>query len=214
MAEIVTVLDTETALVRTLKLKLLLPAGIVIIPTAGLATVGLLLASLTGVPPAGAGHGKATVPVTVFGPTTGFALNVNDCTPLRLTTNGASTYFPLRLAVINPLRARGELIGIVMMGKLALILPAGTVILAGGVTASRVSSNSTMVPPAGAGLLRVSVPVRFSQPLTLDALRVNLSSPINTCVSRVDVLFDVSRSVSLLLTVTVLVFVPRCVGLI
>src|ERR687883_1857474 len=131
MAEMVAVLADVTAFVLTLKLALLCPAGMVMLRTVGLATARLLLVRLTTVPLAPAGHGKATVPVTLFEPTTGFGFSVRDCTVLRFTTNAASIYFPLRLAVITPLCNKGELSGVVMMGKLMLRLSAGTVILAG-----------------------------------------------------------------------------------
>jgi hypothetical protein len=51
----------------------------------------------------------------------------------------------------------------------ALVDPAGTVTLAGTVTASP-PDNDTTAPPAGAAAVRVAVPVTKSPPTTLDVL--------------------------------------------
>ena len=55
----------------------------------------------------------------------------------------------------------------VVIGKFALVAPAGTVTLAGTVTAAELSDNVTAVPPEGAAALRVTVPVEEFPPTTL-----------------------------------------------
>lgn len=55
----------------------------------------------------------------------------------------------------------------VMIGKFALVAPAGTVTLAGTVTAAELSDNVTAVPPEGAAALKVTVPVEEFPPTTL-----------------------------------------------
>jgi hypothetical protein len=58
--------------------------------------------------------------------------------------------------------------------KLALLAPAGTVTLAGtAATPVLLLERETTAPPAGAGPLRVTVPVEDVPPVTLVGLSVN-----------------------------------------
>lgn len=60
---------------------------------------------------------------------------------------------------------------LVVTVKLALLLPAGTVTLAGTVTADELSESDITAPPVGAAALKVTVPVEELPPITLDGLR-------------------------------------------
>jgi len=62
------------------------------------------------------------------------------------------------------------LMAVVVMVKLALLEPAGTVTLAGTAVALESSESDTTVPPDGAGALRVTVPVEERLPTTLSGL--------------------------------------------
>jgi hypothetical protein len=67
----VTVVDVATALLLTVKLALLAPAGTVTLPLAGTeATAALLLERETMAPPMGAGPSRVTVPVEGVPPVT------------------------------------------------------------------------------------------------------------------------------------------------
>jgi hypothetical protein len=68
------------------------------------------------------------------------------------------------------------LTALVVTLKLALLAPAGTVILAGTVVAPELSERDTTAPPLGAALLKVTLPVAAVPPVTLVGLRVNAES--------------------------------------
>ncbi len=60
--------------------------------------------------------------------------------------------------------------GVVAVVKVALVLPLGTVTLAGTVAEALSLLNCTTAPPAGAGALRVTVPSEVAPPVTLAGL--------------------------------------------
>src|SRR5947199_167983 len=67
--------------------------------------------------------------------------------------------------------------GLVLTVKVALVLPAGTVTLAGTVAAPVLLLDKlTTAPPLGAGALSVTVPVEELPPVTLDGLRLSEES--------------------------------------
>ena len=64
--------------------------------------------------------------------------------------------------------------GVVLTVKVALVLPAGTVTLAGTVAAPVLLLDKlTTAPPLGAGALSVTVPVEELPPVTLVGLRLS-----------------------------------------
>ena len=72
-----TAVEAATALVLTGKVALVAPAGTVTLP-ATVATAGLLLDSVTGAPPAGAGPFSLTVPVELLPPVTVVGLTLSE----------------------------------------------------------------------------------------------------------------------------------------
>ena len=60
--------------------------------------------------------------------------------------------------------------------KLALVLPAGTVIEAGTVAKVLLLANATTMPPVGAALAKVTVPLTEAPPVTLAAASVTEES--------------------------------------
>lgn len=52
-----------------------------------------------------------------------------------------------------------ELTAVVVTVKVAVVLPAGTVTLAGTIAEAPMADNATGIPPAGAAALKVTVPV-------------------------------------------------------
>jgi hypothetical protein len=61
----------------------------------------------------------------------------------------------------------------VLMGKATVVAPAGTVALAGTTAAALLLESATVAPPAGAGPLRVRVPVDGSPSTALAGLRTS-----------------------------------------
>ncbi|OLE15560.1 MAG: hypothetical protein AUI36_37980 [Cyanobacteria bacterium 13_1_40CM_2_61_4] len=65
---------------------------------------------------------------------------------------------------------------LVVTVNVALVAPAGTVTLAGTVAAELLLDSVTCAPPAGAGPLRVTVPVAEFPPMTLGGLTASDTS--------------------------------------
>jgi hypothetical protein len=82
--------------------------------------------------------------------------------------------------------------GLVLIVKVALVLPAGTVPLAGTLAEALLLESVTCPPPAGAGPLRVTVPVEdCTPPRTLvgfNASEETVGSSGGVTVSEADVL--------------------------
>jgi hypothetical protein len=148
-----------TSIVRIVKALLFAPAGMLKLPGVGAATVGLVLDRVTSMPPAGAGHSSVTVPLTEFGPTTGFGLSARVCTPMGRTLKPALLTTPPAWAVTLPVWVADT--ATVEIEKVLLVAPIGTVTLAGTLAAARLSERETTTPPAGAAELSVTVPVRL-----------------------------------------------------
>src|ERR1044072_5499655 len=164
----IAVRELGTSTVRIANVLLVARAGMLMVLTVGAATVGLLEVRVTLMPPVGAGHSSTTVPVTVFGPTTGFGFKASDCTPMGRTLKAALRLTEPNCAVTLPLCV--EVTGTVVMVKVLLVAPAGTVTLAGNFVEAMLSESVTTTPLAGAGMLSVTVPIKLLHPGTREAL--------------------------------------------
>ncbi len=72
---------------------------------------------------------------------------------------------------------------VVVIVNVALVLPAGTVTLAGTLTAFELSLSDTTAPPLGAGPLIVTVPWEEDPPGTLAGLKVSVLNDGGATVS-------------------------------
>jgi hypothetical protein len=147
-----------------------LPAGTV--TEAGtLAAAVLLLCRATLTPPVGAGPVRVTVPVEDPPPVTLVGFTVTE---VRLTggviTVGVTVSVALWFEPNEPvmITAVFALTALVLMAKVALVLPVETTTLAGVCAAAvLLLDRVTVAPPLGAGPLRVTVPVAPVPPTTL-----------------------------------------------
>src|SRR2546427_513478 len=175
-AMMVTGVDAVTELAVTVKLALLAPPGMVTL-AATLATDVLLLERVTSAPPAGAAAAKVTVPVEELPPTTLVGLTV---TALRTDAAGEFTVIGAKRIVPPSVAVSWTVVGAtlnVVTVKLALVAPAATVTLAGTLAEpGRLLDRVTTVPPVGAALASVTVPVAGLPPVTLLGLTLNEES--------------------------------------
>ena len=81
------------------------------------------------------------------------------------TVRAAVRVTPPALAVI--VNAVAAVTGIVVTVKLALLAPAGTVMLVGNAAAVELSESVTSAPPVGAALVSVTLPCEVPPPVTL-----------------------------------------------
>ena len=170
---IVTGVDAPTALVATLNVALVAPAATVTLAGTVAAAV-LLPESDTTTPPLGAAALNVAVPVDELPPTTLVGLTVTADS----AGDGGGGFTPSAAnSVVLPRVADSWTVvvaeGNVVIVKLALVAPAATVTLGGTVAAlGRLLVNVTALPPAGAGLGSVTVPVEGLPPVTLVGLTV------------------------------------------
>jgi hypothetical protein len=182
-ARILTVwLEPLTRLVLTVKLVLVLPAGIVTLPGT-VASAGFSLKRLTTRPPAGAALPNVTRPVDELPPATVAGVRLSEA---RLPGAGLAGGFtlivcvrctPPAAAVIIENCPSPELFCSVVTLKLVELAPAGTVMLAGTV-AQRVSllDNAIVTPPDGAGPARLTDPIEGLPPSTVVGLSARAAS--------------------------------------
>src|SRR6202158_5694186 len=155
----VTVVDAVTAVVLTVKVAVVAPAGPATLE--GTLAAPLLLESATCAPPAGAGPLSVTVPV-------------EDCTPpitlvgfsVSEETVGSGGGATVSVAdLVAPPKAAemvtvvGAPTALVFTGNVALVAPAGTATLEGTLAAPLLLESATCAPPAGAGPLSRTAPV-------------------------------------------------------
>jgi hypothetical protein len=160
-AVIVTDVLFPTANVVIVKLADVWPPGTLTMPGAR-ATFALLVASVTEIPPAGAGALKNTVPVALVPPRTLVGVIVIDWrsggafgSALTLTKKDLVT--PPAVAKTFPPVGK-PVTGLVPMVKLVALFPAGIVTLAGTWIIDGLSVVRLIVPPpAGAGITRATL---------------------------------------------------------
>lgn len=156
--------DSKTMDVVTVKFALLAPAGTITLD--GTCAAELLLESITSAPPAGAGALSVTVPVEdCVPPITLDGLNVKEETvgSAGTTVRDADLLVPPYDAVM--VTAVEEATWFVAAVNVAVVEPAGTVTLDATVAAEVLLLESrTCAPPAGAGPLKVTVPVDDCDP--------------------------------------------------
>jgi hypothetical protein len=169
--EIVAMVVVVTEVVVTVKVALVAPVGTVTL--AGTETALESSESDTTAGP-GVAAAKVTVPVEELPPTTVAGLTVTALSTDEvgeLMVIGANRIVSPSLAVSWTVVA--ETLNVVTV-KLALVAPAGTVTLAGTVAEpGRLLDSVMMVPPEGAALASLTVPVDGLPPVTLAGLTVN-----------------------------------------
>jgi hypothetical protein len=170
----VTFVFEDGLLVLTVKVVLLWPAGTVTL-AGTVATLVLLLESVTPAPPEGAAPESVIVPVDLLPPLTLVGLSVSEervTAPPGVTVNVVCFELLPRVAVIATLVV--VVTDCVLTVKVALVLPPPMVTLE-GTAATEVFEldRVTTVPPEGALALRVTAPVELLPPLTLVGFRIN-----------------------------------------
>jgi hypothetical protein len=126
-------------------------------------------------PPAGAAALKTTVPVEGNPPITLVGLRYMEEMEGRVvvadTVRFTFTLTPSKVAEISGHAV--TVTGVVAIVKFVLVASAGTVTLAGTVaTAGVLLESVTVIPPAGAGVARVTVPVEAVPPATVAGLKL------------------------------------------
>jgi hypothetical protein len=170
VAVMVAVAVEATAAVVTVNVAVTLPAATVTV--AGTAAAVLVVDNATEMPPLGAALVKVTVPVEGAPPVTLAGLRDTDESAVDTDAVMASVALllrPLLLAVIVAVAA--VVTAFVATVKVAVVLPAAIVTVAGTVAAALLLDRATEMPPLGAALVKVTVPVEGAPPVTLAGLR-------------------------------------------
>src|SRR5262249_13694324 len=150
------------------KVALSAPAGTVTLGGT-LATVALLLDSVTTAPPVGAAVVRVTVPVLGEPPTTLAGATLTEdrlgAAATGLTVSTARRVTPAKLPEIESTVEAVTVV--VVMVKVALVIPAATVTVA-GTAATEVLAllRPTTAPPVGAAAVSVTVPCEALPPTT------------------------------------------------
>jgi hypothetical protein len=131
-----------------------------------------LLANVTFKPPVGAGSFKVAVPVEEVPPDTLAGLRVTEAKPGGVIVKVAVTEAPVILAVIVAVFCAETTT--VLTVKVAEVLPAATVTLAGTVAVVELLDSFTTIPPVKAAPVSVTVPVDEAPPAKVLGLKLTL----------------------------------------
>jgi hypothetical protein len=166
-ALIVATVPAKTDVVVTVNVAVVAPALTVTLD--GTVAFALSLESETTVPPEGAAPVKVTVPVEGFPPTTvaGFKETPESADP-GVTVRDAVLVTPLNPALIVAVTEVATVV--VVTENVAVTSPAATVTLVGTTAAVLSLESDTVVPPAGAAPVKVTVPREVPPPETLAGL--------------------------------------------
>ena len=123
-----------------------------------------LLWSRTISPPEGAGEESDTVPMETFPPGTELRLSVSPISLGGAIVSVAPCRLVSRTATMDAAISSGT--GSVLIGKVAMVLPAATLIDAGKVADDVLLDSEMLTPPVGAGPVSVRVPVDAAPPAT------------------------------------------------
>lgn len=139
----------------------------------------LLDAKLTTTPPGPATSARVTVAVVFTPPATDVLASDNAVTLGGLTTSSVVAVAVSSVALIVAVTELATCV--VPTVNVRLIEPAGTVTVAGTVTPARLLESETTIPPVGALLDNVTVPVELLLPTTLDgATETDANRPART----------------------------------
>jgi hypothetical protein len=164
----VTEVEAATPLVVILNVVLVLPAGIEILGGTWAEAV-LLLCRVTVAPPVGAAPLNVTVPVALLPPTTELGLPLIEDRVAALTVKVVVRVTPKVPEIVTEVFAAT---GLVVMVKVALVVPPATVMVGGTCAADALLlCRLTTAPPAGAAPFKVTVPVELAPPTTVPGLR-------------------------------------------
>jgi hypothetical protein len=166
-AAIVTTVFLETDVVVTLNVADLAPEGMINFDGT-LACNDWLLVSVITTPAAGAGPVSVTFPTAVEPPETVDGSRVSDVSAAGWTVTFTVFVTPEKLAVILPIVVAPT--GAVETEKLTDVAFAGTVTTGGTEAAEVALERLTLAPIAGAGPVRLTVPVIDCPPVILDGL--------------------------------------------
>ena len=153
----------------TVKVALVAPAATVTL-AGTVATEVRLLERVTTAPPVGAGPESVTVPVDGAGPLTVVGFRVKALSVGAVTVNVAVWAVPRVPVIVTEVFVATALVVTV---KVAVVAFAATVTLAGTLAAAvLLLDRVTTAPPAGAGPVKVTVPVEEVPPITEVGFRV------------------------------------------
>ena len=161
--------------VVTLKVPLVAPPAI--LKLAGtVAAAALLLIKVTVKPVGGAGPLKTNVPTEPMPPVTETGLNVSDEMTAGLTVNVPFTLLAPSVAVTVTTVCVAT--PTVVAVNVCDVLPAGTVTVPGTVTDGLPLFKETVIPPAGATWLIVTVPVELVPPVTAAGVKLRIVTAV------------------------------------
>lgn len=185
-AEIVTDVVAITGTVEIVNVALLAPPGTVICAESVAEAVSLLVTEIVA-PPVGAAPVRYTVPSELAPPVTVDGLRVTAVTVGGAIVKVPDTPLPWNDAVT--VTAVDAATGDVPTENVAVVAPAATVTLVGTVALAAFPERVTTVPPAGAAVRRVTVPVVEVPPTTRvgESVTVEIGEALTVSVPVADV---------------------------